>query len=378
LRGEVSTVFLNMQTLKKILLEVKNGRRISKPEAMLLYTEANLSDVMHLADCVRKRMHPDNKVGWIIDRNINIGNKCISGCLFCNYYSSSRRAKITSFDEYAEKISELIKKGGKQVLLQGGCNPDMDIVFYENLFRSLKNRFPEVKLHALGPPEVFHIASISGIGIKETLMRLRASGLDSLPGAGAEILSDRVRKTISPGKCNTREWLEVMKEAHKLNIASSATMMFGHIETDEERIAHLFLLRNLQDKKPENATGFFLFVAWPFQREKTALIKKFPDIPFVSPLDYIKLIAISRIVLDNIPHIQASLLTVGVDTASLCLHAGANDLGSVMLEENVVSAAGNRFMPNQDIILQTIKQAGFIPYRRDEHLGSKNYIDNVT
>lgn len=256
--------------------------------------------------------------------------------------------------------------GGNQLLLQGGMHPDLGIDFYEDLFSGLKKRFPEVRLHALGPPEIAYLAKKESLEYAEVLKRLTLAGLDSLPGAGAEILSDRVRKVVSPAKCSAREWLDVMKEAHKLNILTSATMMFGHAETTEERIDHILSIRDLQSIKPEGSIGFISFIPWPFQDYDTVLRKKLNIRSNVSAGDYIRVIALSRLLLPNVKNIQASWLTVGKDIGQICLNAGANDFGSIMIEENVVSSAGATNTMNAEAMQNAIRDAGFIPRLRNQ------------
>jgi len=341
---------------------------LTKEEALFLYEKATLSDLIFIANEIRKTLHPDNTVGWIIDRNVNITNVCMSQCLFCNFCRTKNDADayITSIEQYQQKIDELFLLGGNQLLLQGGMHPDLGLGFYVDLFKALKDLYPSLKLHALGPPEIVYLAKKEKLSYAGVLGRLAAAGLDSLPGAGAEILSDRVRKIISPAKATTDEWLGVMRDAHRMNLPTSATMMYGHIETIDERIGHLVKIRNLQDEKPEGHYGFIAFIPWPYQDEGTNLKEKSGITGKYNSTDYIRLIAISRIMLNNITNIQASLLTVGKDTATLSLHSGANDLGSVMIEENVVSAAGggNRFSADQ--IKKIISEAGFIPVRRNQ------------
>ena len=323
---------------------------------------------MLVANEIRKQLKPDNKGTWIIDRNVNITNVCISGCKFCNFYCSPNSAKayITHIDDYKQKIDEMMAIGGSQLLLQGGCHPDLGLKFYVNLFSELKNFYPLLKLHALGPPEIVYISKHEKISYKETLQALMKAGLDSLPGAGAEILSDRVRSFISKNKCTTQEWLDVMYEAHLLNLTTTATMMFGHYETIAERMQHLVFLRETQMMKPEASKGFIAFIPWPFQDHDTVLQKQYNIRNEVTPDEYVRMIAISRIMLPNIPNIQASWLTVGKETAQICLHAGANDLGSIMMEENVVSAAGGHYTMNALQMQDAIRDAGFIPQYRNQ------------
>jgi cyclic dehypoxanthinyl futalosine synthase len=341
---------------------------ISEEEANMLYTKAPLPELMFVANEIRKKLHPENVVTWIIDRNVNITNVCTSGCLFCNFHCApqSGKAYITSIEEYDEKIEVLFAQGGEQLLLQGGMHPELGLDKYEELFRTLKKRHPKLKLHALGPPEVVYLSKKSGLSYRETLQRLINAGLDSLPGAGAEILVDEVRSKISKNKCNAKEWLDAMHEAHNLNLATSATMMLGHIETSEQRIEHLIKIRDLQSRKQEGTIGFLSFIPWPFQGENTALVKKHKELNTLSPTDYIRFIAISRIVLNNIPNIQASWLTVGTETAQICLHSGANDMGSIMIEENVVSVAGANHQLDAERMQQKIREAGFEPKRRNQ------------
>lgn len=347
---------------------------LTTEEGIFLFRQAPLSMLMMAGHAMRKKLHPGKEVTWIIDRNVNITNVCVSGCTFCNFYRkhNSDEAYITTIPEYCRKIEEMQRLGGDQLLLQGGLHPKLDIAFYENLFSDLKQRYPTLKLHALGPPEIAWLAKKSRIAVKEVLERLVQSGLDSLPGAGAEILSDRVRRQLSPGKCSAGEWLEVMEEAHRMDLITSATMMFGHIETLEERMEHLISLRTLQARKPEGHRGFLNFVPWPFQDDGTVLREESGVSNQVTADEYIRMIAISRLILPNIPHIQASWLTVGKETAQLCLYAGANDFGSIMIEENVVSVAGARNSFNAEGIQQAILEAGFIPVRRDQGFEKRN------
>jgi cyclic dehypoxanthinyl futalosine synthase len=341
---------------------------LNREEGVALYNHAPLEELMFIAGRLRQIHNPGSIVGWMIDRNVNLTNICFSQCSFCNFCrkKGSDEGYVTSIEDYISKIDEMYSLGGDQLLLQGGMNPELGIEFYIDLFIRIKELYPTIKLHALGPPEIVYLARKEKMSFSEVLSRLAEAGLDSLPGAGAEILSDRVRKIVSPAKATTSEWLEVMQEAHRLNLPTSATMMYGHIETIEERIEHLILLRDLQNKKPEGHYGFITFIPWAFQDEGTVLLKKHGVSSTYSGPDYIRMIAISRIILNNIRNLQASILTVGKETGMLSLHAGANDLGSIMIEENVVSAAGasNRFSANE--MQAIIKEAGFIPVRRNQ------------
>jgi cyclic dehypoxanthinyl futalosine synthase len=336
-------------------------------EGLKLYTEASTPELMWVADALRQIHKPGKVVTWMIDRNVNITNICISGCTFCNFHRkiNGEGTYTTTMEEYRQKIDQMIQLGGNQLLLQGGMHPRYGLKFYTDLFSELKQKYPDVKLHALGPPEVVHIARKERMSYREVLEKLIESGLDSLPGAGAEILCDRVRKEISPGKASAQEWLDVMKEAHQLHMLTSATMMFGHIETPLERMEHLVQLRNLQEQKPTGSPGFKAFIPWPFMSEGT-LLGKSQEFKSILPIDYIRMIALSRIMLNNFENIQASWLTVGRETGQLALHAGANDLGSIMIEENVVSAAGASFSMDALQMQKCIADAGFKPQLRNQ------------
>jgi cyclic dehypoxanthinyl futalosine synthase len=360
---ETCKMNLDLLINKALRLEFLNAA-----QGLELYQRLPLGELVFAANELRNIHHPDQKVTWIIDRNVNITNACISGCKFCNFYRpvSNKQVYITTYDEYAAKIEEMKCIGGDQLLLQGGLHPDLGLEWYAGLFKQLKQMFPGLRLHALGPPEIVHLAKMAAVGYTEVLETLMEAGLNSLPGAGAEILSDRVRKILSPVKCTVREWLDVMKAAHKLGLTTSATMMFGHIETLDERMMHLVRIRETQSEKPEGAKGFISFIPWPFQDKDTVLAKKSGIRNKVTPEEYIRMIAISRIMLPNIPNIQASWLTVGKETAQLCLHAGANDFGSIMIEENVVSVAGATHKFDVEGIQQAIREAGFQPSRRNQ------------
>ncbi|HSL85635.1 MAG TPA: radical SAM protein, partial [Bacteroidales bacterium] len=297
---------------------------LSAREGVVLYNEAPLEELMLTADRIRLQHGHGKRVGWMIDRNVNITNICFSQCSFCNFCrtKNSPDAYTTSLDDYINKIDELILLGGDQLLLQGGMNPDLGLRFYTDLFRSLKKLYPSLKLHALGPPEILFLARKEKMSYSEILGELINAGLDSLPGAGAEILSDRVRKIVSPAKATSSEWLQVMREAHRLNLPTSATMMYGHIETIEERMEHLVALRSLQDEKPEDHYGFIAFIPWPFMDKGTLLLERDGVKSRYTGPDYLRLIAVSRIMLTNITNIQASLLTVGRNVAMMSLQAG--------------------------------------------------------
>jgi cyclic dehypoxanthinyl futalosine synthase len=352
----------------KIYNKALSSGQLSIENGLELYNHAPTEELMFIANEIRHKMNPGNEAGWMVDRNVNITNVCFSQCSFCNFCrkKDSDDAYITSLDDYKIKIDELYSLGGDQLLLQGGMNPELGISFYTDLFITLKKLYPSIKLHALGPPEIVYLAKKERLTYSEVLTRLISAGLDSLPGAGAEILSDRIRKIVSPGKATTTEWLDVMKVAHELDLPTSATMMFGHLETKEERIRHLVLLREIQDIRPQNHYGFIAFIPWPFQDKGTILSEKSGIKNNVNGTEYIRTIAISRIMLNNIRNIQASILTMGKDIAMLSLHAGANDIGSVMIEENVVSAAGSSNRFNAEEMQSIIKEAGFVPRKRNQ------------
>ncbi|MEZ4965593.1 MAG: cyclic dehypoxanthinyl futalosine synthase [Saprospiraceae bacterium] len=341
---------------------------LTPEEGVYLFENASTAELMYAGNAMRQHHVPGNVVTWIIDRNSNTTNVCIANCKFCNFYRrpGHEESYITTIEEYKQKIEETFRFGGEQLLLQGGHHPDLGLQFYVDLFRQLKSLYPNLKLHALGPPEIAHIAKLDGMSHYDVLKALKEAGLDSLPGAGAEILSDRVRRLISKGKCGGEEWLDVMRAAHRLRLTTSATMMFGHIETNLERMEHFAAMRQVQSEKPADAKGFLAFIPWPFQDEDTILKKIKRARNAVSSDEYVRMIAMSRIMLPNIVNIQASWLTVGKQVAQVCLHAGANDFGSIMIEENVVSAAGARFRFTADGIQQAIREAGFEPSLRNQ------------
>ena len=341
---------------------------LTAEEGQFLFENAPTAALMAVANEMRKKLHPGNIVTWIIDRNVNTTNVCIANCKFCNFYRipGHEEAYITSIEQYRQKIEETFRYGGEQLLLQGGHHPELGLSYYVDLFKQLKKEYPNLKLHSLGPPEIAHIAKLEGKSHTEVLSALKEAGLDSLPGAGAEILSDRVRRLISKGKCSGQEWLDVMRAAHRVGLTTSATMMFGHVETIEERFQHLVWLREVQSEKPADAKGFISFIPWPFQDEGTLLSRIKGVHNNVSGEEYIRMLAVCRMMLPNFQNIQASWLTVGKEIAQLCLHGGANDFGSIMIEENVVSAAGAPHRFTSDGIQQAIKTAGFEPRLRNQ------------
>jgi cyclic dehypoxanthinyl futalosine synthase len=352
---------------------------LSAEEGKELFLHAPLNDLIFVANEMRKKVVPGDIVTWIIDRNVNTTNVCVANCKFCNFFRvpGHKEAYITTLEQYKTKIEETFRYGGDQLLLQGGHHPELGLKFYADTFREIKNLYPTLKLHALGPPEIAHISKLEGMSHTEVLKELIAAGLDSLPGAGAEILNDRVRRLISKGKCSGREWLDVMRAAHQLNLTTSATMMFGHIETLEERFEHLVWLREVQSEKPENAKGFIAFIPWPFQDDGTLLRRVKGIRNQVTAGEYLRMTALSRIMLPNITNIQASWLTVGKKTAQICLHAGANDFGSIMIEENVVSAAGAPHRFTSNAIQEAIKEAGFTPKLRNQQYEFRTLPENI-
>ncbi len=354
--------------LSELYSKASNFEFLSVEEGMFLFQHAPLTELMFVADELRKIQVPHGKVTWQIDRNVNTTNVCIANCKFCNFYRIPGHAEayITDMPTYRKKIEETIAWGGDQLLLQGGHHPELGLQFYVDTFKAIKAEYPNIKLHALGPPEVAHITKLEKSTHVEVLKALKEAGLDSLPGAGAEILIDRVRRLISKGKCGAEEWLEIMHQCHKLDITTSATMMFGHVETLEERFIHLVKIREVQAKKPADAKGFLAFIPWTFQDVDTLLTRIRGVQNLTTPDEYIRMIAISRIMLPNVKNIQASWLTVGKQTAQICLHAGANDFGSIMLEENVVSAAGAPHRFTYKSIQDAIHEAGFEPQLRTQ------------
>jgi cyclic dehypoxanthinyl futalosine synthase len=365
--------------INNLLQKALNFEFLTVEEGLYLFENAETSELMFVGNEMRKKHVPSNNVTWIIDRNSNTTNVCIANCKFCNFYRrpGHEESYITTIAEYKKKIEETFGYGGEQLLLQGGHHPDLGLKYYADLFRELKSLYPNLKLHALGPPEIAHISKLENMSHYDVLKELNEAGLDSLPGAGAEILDDRVRRLISKGKCGAQEWLDVMRAAHKLNLTTSATMMFGHIETNRERLEHLVKIREVQAEKPKDAKGFIAFIPWPFMDEDTILKKMKRARNTVTGDEYVRMIAISRIMLPNVVNIQASWLTVGKQVAQLCLYAGANDFGSIMIEENVVSAAGAAFRFTADGIQQAIKEAGFEPKLRNQQYEYRQIPTNI-
>lgn len=342
-----------------ILEKARQGHRINREDACLLFKSPDILSIGNTANGIRDHKQPDSIITYIVDRNINYSNICVSGCLFCAFYRKNDHpeAYVLSEKEISGKISETIKQGGIQILMQGGLHPDFGIEFYENLLKYIKKNY-NIHIHAFSPPEIVHIAKLSKLKIEEVLKRLKKAGLGTIPGGGAEILVDRTREKISPNKCTAQEWLDVMETAHGMGIRSSATMMFGHVETIEDRVDHLLKIRELQDK----TGGFTAFIPWPFQPKNTNLNR----VP-VSGYEYLKTLAVSRIVLDNFKNIQASWVTQGAKIAQMALLFGANDIGSTMLEENVVKAAGVSFQMSEEDIKRLITDLNFSPRRRNNN-----------
>jgi cyclic dehypoxanthinyl futalosine synthase len=345
--------------MQPIIAKIEAGTRIDGADFLRLEREASLHQLGFLANAVRMRLHPDPVVTYVIDRNINYTDICISACKFCAFFKAPEdgSGQVLSQDELAQKIAETQKLGGTQILLQGGLHPDKPLAFYEEMLRFMKAT--GIHIHGFSPPEIVHFSQLSGLPIKEVLQRLIAAGLDSIPGGGAEILSNRVRRELAPNKCDADQWIEVMETAHGLGLRTTATMMFGHIETIEERLEHLQRIRDLQDR----TGGFTAFIPWPFQPDHTALaaaraIKK------TSAVSYLRMLALSRLFLDNVRNIQASWVTQGPKIAQLSLFFGANDFGSTMIEENVVAAAGVRFRLSEEEIRHLVADAGFRPQQR--------------
>lgn len=365
--------------LNTLYQKALNEEFLTAAEGQILFENAPLTNLMFIANELKNKKNHHHKVTWQIDRNINTTNVCVANCKFCNFYRIPGHAEsyITDMETYRKKITETIRWGGDQLLLQGGHHPKLGLQFYVDLFKQIKKEFPIIKLHALGPPEIAHITQLEKSTHIEVLTALKKAGLDSLPGAGAEILVDRVRRLISNGKCGTDEWLEIMQIAHQLHITTSATMMFGHVETIPERFEHLVKIRHIQSLKPNTAKGFLAFIPWTFQDVDT-LLTKIKGIHNATTADeYIRMIAISRIMLPNIMHIQASWLTVGKATAQVCLYAGADDFGSIMLEENVVSAAGAPHRFTYKTIQDAIKEAGFEPQLRNQQYEWREIPTNI-
>jgi cyclic dehypoxanthinyl futalosine synthase len=346
--------------IQPILDRVLDGERLTSEDCTALLESYDVAKMGAAADEIRKRKHPGNVVTYIIDRNINYTNVCNVVCTFCAFYRrpGAPDTYVRTLEEISEKIDETIALGGTGVLMQGGLHPDFGIEWYEDLLRTLRAKYPRFQLHCFSPPEIHNIHLISGLDYETIMQRLKDAGLYSLPGGGAEILDDEVRKRVAT-KCTTQEWLDVMRAVHKVGLRSSATMMFGIGDTIEHRVRHLQRIRDLQDE----TGGFFAFIPWTFQRENTALGRKIKEEP--TGMDYLKMLSVSRLFMDNIDNIQSSWLTQGLRLGQVALRFGANDMGSIMIEENVVSAAGAHNRATEATLRSLIKEAGFIPQQRD-------------
>jgi cyclic dehypoxanthinyl futalosine synthase len=350
-------------TVSEVLEKALSGERISDADALTLLRSRELVPIGRAADALRARRTDPAKVTFIIDRNVNYTNVCYTDCDFCAFYrrpGDRREGYLLPKPVIFKKIEETLALGGTGLLMQGGHHPDLGIDFYEDLFRSIKARYP-IHLHALSPPEIQHIARRSRLTIPETLVRLRDAGLDSIPGGGAEILVDRVRDLIAPKKTTSDEWLGVMREAHRLGISTTATMMYGHVETLEERVEHMRRIRELQDE----LHGFRAFISWTFQSDGNRLADRVPREAMPTSFDYLLTQAVSRIYLDNVDHIQSSWVTQGMKVGQVALAFGADDLGSIMIEENVVSAAGTTHRASTEDFVRVIKAMGKVPVQRD-------------
>ncbi len=348
-------------SLELIAARVETGGRIDRESARRLYSEAPLALLGRLADAIRARKHPEGVVTYIIDRNVNYTNVCVARCRFCAFYRpvGSAEGYTLGFDEIFAKIEETMRLGGAQLLLQGGHNPDIPLEWYEDLFRQVKTRYPGFRMHALSPPEVIHISRLAQLPVRAVIDRLVAAGLDSIPGGGAEILVDRVRKILNCySKATADEWLDVMRQAHRAGLRTTATMMYGTVETIDERLEHLFRLRDLQDE----TGGFTAFIAWSYQPEHTEL-----GGTEATGLEYLRTLALARMVLDNFDNLQASWVTQGGKVGQMSLAYGANDMGSVMIEENVVRAAGAEYCMDEFEVVRNIERAGFVAKRRNMH-----------
>ncbi|HYA86248.1 MAG TPA: cyclic dehypoxanthinyl futalosine synthase [Nitrospirota bacterium] len=347
--------------------KASQGKRLDAEEGLVLFKQADLLTLGELASTVRKRLHPERLVTFIVDRNINYTNICVNRCKFCAFYrdADNREAYILSKEEIFRKIEETIAQSGTQILMQGGVHPDLGIEYFEDLFSSIKERFT-IQIHSLSPAEISFLAKKANISVLDVLKRLRASGLDSIPGGGAEILVDRVREKVSPNKIRWKQWAEVMRTAQKIGMPTTATMMFGSLETNKEIIEHLVRLRDIQDE----TRGFTAFIPWTYQPGNTELGGR-----AATAVEYLKVLALSRIMLDNFDNIQASWVTQGAKIAQVALEFGANDFGSTMIEENVVAAAGVTFRMTKQEIMNVIRDAGYIPAQRNTTYNILNKYD---
>jgi cyclic dehypoxanthinyl futalosine synthase len=360
--------------ISDILQRAADGGRISPQEALLLYTDAPFHPLGEAADTVRRRRYPDNIVTYIIDRNINYTNVCVTACKFCAFYRAPKHAEgwTHNTEEILHRCQEAVDLGATQVMLQGGHHPDYGVEYYEELFSAVRQAFPTLVIHSIGPSEVLHMAKVSGVSIEESIQRIKAAGLASIAGAGAEMLPERPRKAIAPLKESGERWLEVMTQAHRLGVSSTATMMMGTGETNAERIEHLRMIRDVQDKAVANGYtveadlagtvgGFRSFIPWTYQPENNHLKGRTQ----ATSLEYLRLVAVARLFFDNIAHLQSSWLTTGKDVGQVSLHLGVDDLGSIMLEENVISSAGARHRSRLTELVQMIRDSDRTPAQRD-------------
>jgi cyclic dehypoxanthinyl futalosine synthase len=350
--------------LEKGVLDTGLEDREAKRDLAGLF-DRNFLELASEADEIRRRLHPNNIVTYIVDRNINYTNVCWVACSFCAFYRTKRQAQngdgyVLTIEQVLQKIQETVDLGGTGILMQGGLHPDIGMEYVTELFRTIRKEYPQIQVHALSPAEIWHLVDKSGLSLEDTLRELKKAGLMSIPGGGAEILTDETRGRIAPAKNSTATWLEVMEAWHSLGMKSTATMMFGIDESYEERIEHLLQIRKLQAK----TGGFTAFIDWTFQPDNTTYLKKHPDFEKVSSLDYLKTTAISRIILDNVANIQASWVTQPMKTASIALHAGCNDMGSIMIEENVVKEAGASYCTSEEELRSVIERSGFRPAKR--------------
>ena len=352
---------MTRMSVERISQKVLDGERLSREDAVELYQHASTHQLGRLADGVRARKHADRIVTYIIDRNVNYTNVCVARCNFCAFYREpgATDGYVLAFDEIFRKIDETLEVGGVQLLLQGGHNPDLPLAWFEDLFRAVKSRYPSFRLHALSPPEVIHLSRLSQLSVRTVVDRLVAAGMDSIPGGGAEILVDRVRRLLNCyTKATTAEWIDVMRTAHQAGLRTTATMMYGTVERPAERIEHLLRLRELQDE----TGGFTAFITWSYQPANTER-----GGTEATGIDYLRTLALARLVLDNFDNMQASWVTQGGKVGQLSLAFGANDMGSVMIEENVVRAAGAAYCMDEVEIIRNVEDAGFIPKRRNMH-----------
>ena len=350
-----------MKTPESILEGVYRGRRLEPSDALVLLKSGEFQQLGQAADWMRRRLHPDGVVSFLVDRNINYTNVCVARCTFCNFYRRPGHDEgyVLSNETIFRKVEETLALGGTGILMQGGMHPDLKIDYYEELLSSIRDRYPAIHLHCFSPPEIVVLARLSRLSLRESIRRLKAAGLQSIPGGGAEILTERMRREISPGKCTSRQWLEVMRVGHEEGLPTTATMMIGGGESLQERVEHLEGIRSLQDE----TGGFVAFIPWNVQLEGTPMQESIRrEVPAV---EYLTLLAVARIYLDNIVNLQVSWLTQGLPVGQIALHFGANDVGSIMIEENVISTAGAHYTARRSDLIRLIVDAGFTPAQRN-------------